>query len=221
MWQYGYRKLHEMGVRAAFAGWRLSFLKDSVGYAAFFATFEYVKAQGYYEFVTWYYGNPSSSNAISIRRTKPDKKQQTTKTLKPHYAIEPIFLLLAGLSASLTQQMIQHPITVIQQVYYQTCSSRYTRPSSSAAAKPNLKIPLRTKSGGGGEYARTFKRSVMYARRFGGWRRWLYRGFWAISVKQMPSTSAGLVVFELVRRRYSSESEAVKIHKDDYDIILT
>ena len=41
------------------------------------------------------------------------------------------------------------------------------------------------------------------------------------TIKQVPSTSAGLVIFELVRRRYSSEAEAVKIKKDGYDILLT
>lgn len=41
------------------------------------------------------------------------------------------------------------------------------------------------------------------------------------TIKQVPSTSAGLVIFELVRRRYGSEAEAVKIKKDGYDILLT
>ena len=41
------------------------------------------------------------------------------------------------------------------------------------------------------------------------------------TIKQVPSTSAGLVVFELVRRRYGNEAEAVKIKKDGYDILLT
>ena len=57
MWQYGRTKLHEIGLRGVLAGWGLSFAKDSVGYAAFFATFEYVKAQAYFAFISSYYGD--------------------------------------------------------------------------------------------------------------------------------------------------------------------
>lgn len=207
MWQYGRRKLQEIGVRATFAGWRLSLLKDSVGYAAFFATFEYIKAQSYYAFVTWYYGGLSSFSR-SVRRANAG--QNNNKTLKPHYAIGPTFLMLAGLSASLVQQVIQHPITVVQQIHHTSLSNSKRSANSSSNVLPTTY----------GAYGRTYRRCVVYARRFGGWRRWLYRGFWLISLKQIPSTSAGLVVFELVRRRYGSETEAVRIHEGDYDILL-
>ena len=61
----------------------------------------------------------------------------------------------------------------------------------------------------------------MLAKRLGGWRIWLYRGFVMNIVRQVPSTSAGPVIFELVRRRYADESEAVRIETDGYDILLT
>ena len=49
----------------------------------------------------------------------------------------------------------------------------------------------------------------------------MYRGFIINTMKQVPSTSAGLIVFELVRRKYGSQIEAVRIKKDDYDILLS
>lgn len=208
MWQYGRRKLQEIGVRAVFAGWRLSVLKDSLGSAVFFATFEFVKAQSCYEFVAWYYGSLSPFKG-SVRRAN-NTDQNNTDTLKPHYAIGPTFLMLAGLSASLAQQVIQHPIAVIQQIHH-ICLSRHKR-----SAHPSSEVGHITHD----TYGRTYMRCVVYARRFGGWRRWLYREFWLISLKQIPSTSAGLVVFELVRRRYGSEAEAVRIRKDTYNILL-
>ncbi len=201
MWQYGRRKLQEIGIRAAFAGWRLSLLKESMGYAAFFATFEYVKAQGYYAYVTWYYGGLSPFSG---------SVQQATNTIKPHYAIEPTFLMLAGLSASIAQQVIQHPLTLIQQIHHTSLLSQ------KRAGNPRLETRRSTY----GAYGRTYRRCLVYARRFGGWRRWLYRGFFLTSLRQVPSTSAGLVVFELVRRRYGTESQAVKIQKDNYSILL-
>ncbi|KAJ6171625.1 hypothetical protein N7470_000692 [Penicillium chermesinum] len=57
MWHYGHHKLKQIGLRGVFAGWSLSFLRDSFGYAVFFSSFEYVKSQAYYSFITWYYGS--------------------------------------------------------------------------------------------------------------------------------------------------------------------
>ncbi|KAI4166757.1 MAG: hypothetical protein LQ343_007779 [Gyalolechia ehrenbergii] len=56
MWQYGYLKTREIGARGILAGWSLSFVKDSLGYGFFFATFEYIKSQSYYAFIARYYG---------------------------------------------------------------------------------------------------------------------------------------------------------------------
>lgn len=51
-------------------------------------------------------------------------------------------------------------------------------------------------------------------------RRWLYRGFWWNTVRQVPSTSAGLIIFELVRRKYGMGDEDVRINRGGYDILL-
>ena len=37
---------------------------------------------------------------------------------------------------------------------------------------------------------------------------------------QVPSTSAGLIIFELVRRKYGMGGEPVRINRDGYDILL-
>ena len=44
MWSFGWDKLRQIGLRGIFAGWGLSFAKDSLGSAIFFSAFEYVKA---------------------------------------------------------------------------------------------------------------------------------------------------------------------------------
>jgi len=49
----------------------------------------------------------------------------------------------------------------------------------------------------------------------------LYRGFLANTIKQVPSTSAGLVIFELVRRKYGDDSDAVVIETGGYGILLS
>ena len=210
MWQYGRGKLAEIGIRGVFAGWGLSFIKDSMGYAAFFATFEYMKAQSYYAFVTKYYGSlgPYSGPVLHA-----ESDNAGISIIRPHYAIEPAFLMLAGVSASITQQAIQHPITLVQAIHHNSLS----RLDRQAKSSPTISQLLRNYNS---TYKTTYKRCLVYVRRFGSWRRWLYRGFLPNTIRQVPSTSAGLVIFELVRRRYSSEAEAVRIEKDGYDILL-
>ena len=69
-------------------------------------------------------------------------------------------------------------------------------------------------------YRNTFQQCSIHAQLSGGWRRWLYKGFLRNSIKQVPATSLGLVIFELVRRRYGNETEAVRIENDGYEIQL-
>lgn len=118
MWSYARHKLAEIGPRGVFAGWSLSFVKDSVGFACFFATFETIKAQAYYGFVRRWYANykPVLSDLSSFRL--PGSTNQEKPMIRPHYAMEPTFLLLAGVAASITQQVIQHPLSNVQNVHY-------------------------------------------------------------------------------------------------------
>ena len=212
MWQYSRLKLLEIGTRGVFAGWSLSLIKDSFGYAAFFATFEYIKAQSYYAFIAKYYGDLRGNLLSPILTPKLDGTGPID-VIKPHYAIEPTFLMLAGIAASISQQVIQHPLNLIQSVHYKSLAML---DAQAKLVQPRTAM-LRTYYSA---YQKTYEQCQVYAGRFGSWRRWLYRGFLGNAIKQVPSTSAGLVIFEIVRRRYGSEAEAVKIEKDGYDILL-
>lgn len=121
MWQYGRSKLREIGPRGVFAGWGLIFIKDSLGHAAFFATFEYIKAQAYYEFVTKYYGHLRGDLLAPILKPKVDETGPID-VIRPHFGIEPAFLGLAGILASISQQIIQHPLDLIQSIHYKSLS---------------------------------------------------------------------------------------------------
>ena len=120
MWQYGYKKLHEIGARGVFAGWGLAFVKDSLGYGAFFAAFEYTKAQAYYSFVNKFYGDFQPSPFEPLLKRPHIDDIRSANLIKPYWALAPMFLLLAGIAASIAQQMIQHPLTTIQNVHFKT-----------------------------------------------------------------------------------------------------
>ena len=199
-------------ITGIFAGWPLSLIKDSFGYGAFFASFEYVKAQAYYAFVTKYYGNLRGNLLTPLFTPKLDESGPIDM-IKPHYAIEPAFLMFAGISASISQQIVQHPLNLIQNIHYKSLAYLDRQAQIGQPKSAMLRSCYAA-------YSETYRQCLVHVRRARGWRRWVYKGFFINTIKQVPSTSAGLVIFELVRRRYSNEAEAVRIERDGYDILL-
>ncbi|KAJ6171624.1 hypothetical protein N7470_000691 [Penicillium chermesinum] len=120
---------------------------------------------------------------------------------------------MAGVVASVAQQAIQHPLSRLQDLHL----GRLEYLDHQASLDPSRRQMFRLYYHA---YQETFKRCERKAMRAGGWRPWLFRGFVSSSLRQVPSTSAGLVIFELVRRRYASLADAVHIQKDGYDILL-
>lgn len=232
MWSFSYAKLREIGMRGIFAGWGLSLTKDSLGSAVFFSSFEYIKAQSFYSFVAWYYGDLSDFqiSILSRRQPAPDSRDDYHgKTIQPHYAIEPGFLMLAGIGASFAQQVVLHPLTHIQMEHwehleYLDAQARKIRKYTQSNA-PSSKWRWRMFRAYYHAYQETWAQCVAQAaaqegQGFNALRRWLYRGFWWSTIRQVPSTSAGLVIFELVRRKYGLGGEPIRINKDGYDILL-
>lgn len=213
MWQYGAHKLHEIGLRGVFAGWSLSLLKDSFGAGVFFATFEYIKSQMYYNFVMDYYGKHTPVFEWHPWRSTIQYLEGERPTIKPHFMMEPTFLLIAGIAASVFQQAIAHPITEIQNVHYSRLESMDFAAQQEKSHRSVWRMYYHA-------YEKTFQQCRMQARRVGGWQRWLYKDFFMSTIRQVPSTSAGLIVFEIVRRKYGLVTNPAKIEKDGYDILL-
>ncbi|KOS40901.1 hypothetical protein ACN38_g8250 [Penicillium nordicum] len=212
MWHYGHHKLKQIGLRGVFAGWSLSFMRDSLGYAVFFSSFEYIKSQSYYSFVTWYYGSLQVDRVGMF--SSSESSDRGVPLIKPHYALEPCFLMMAGVVASIAQQTIQHPLSRIQDLHL----GRLEYLDHQASFVPSRQKMIRLYYHA---YQETFKRCKRKAARTGGWPSWLFRGFIGSSLRQVPSTSAGLIIFELVRRRYANPADTVHIQSDGYDILLT
>lgn len=121
--------------------------------------------------------------------------------------------MLAGVAATVSQQVIQHPIGRVQEVYYKSLPSLDKQNHASDSKSNILRNYYKT-------YHGTYKQCLARAVRSGGWRPWLLKGFFYNTIKQVPSTSAGLIILELVRRRYSSESGDSSIEADGYNILL-
>ena len=247
MWTFGKEKVREIGARGIFAGYGLSFLKDSFGSAVFFSTFECIKAQGYYNFIGWYYGSLNRDTVETLVKKRPhhshhkhkeDKDELSTTitsaahapqpdltTIKPHYAIEPGFLFLAGLGASIVQSLVIYPLHHVQVEHWahleeldlQATRLRHTPSVEGHRKWRMMRIYYRA-------YLDTWQQCVRAAADETGGKvgRWLYRGFWWNTVRQLPSTSAGLIIFELVRRKYGLASDEVRISTKEgqYDILV-
>lgn len=201
-------------MRGVMAGWSLSFVKDAFGSALFFGTFEYIKSQAFYGFITRYYGSFDSVFSIQTPPRQVETSSEGRLMIRPHYAIEPGFILLAGVTASIAQQSVVYPLSNIQQVHYERLEllDRQTKKAPCTRSVMNVYYHA---------YEKTMQQCRNEATSVGGWRKYLYRGFLMNTLRQMPSTSAGLIVFELVRRKYATEAEEVRIEKDGYDILLT
>lgn len=231
-WHYAFHKTREIGVRGVFAGWSLRLLKDSLGCAVFFGSFEWVKAQGFYSFVGWWYAGARKTQ----RATRPvqdernqsyDKVEKEVEVLRPHFALEPTFLLLAGMSASFAQALVQYPLALVQDRHYKRLESldaiRSRNARSISKASPSVPKPRPLKATFRDyalAYHRTLRRCSAQAKKAGGWLRWGYGGFWWNTLRAMPSTSTGLIIFEVVRRRYAIGDEEVRIKIDGRDVLL-
>lgn len=229
MWEYGRGKLREIGLRGIFAGYGLSFLKDSFGSGVFFCVFEWVKAQGYHSFVKWWYRGAGEVEFFSKSNPGQDTLQahheSEKRVVKPHYAIEPAFLMLAGITASVMQQVVLYPLSTIQTLHYEHLEDldkkaidlQDSRGRPPAQRGRMLRAYYHA-------YQETWKQAKADAVSQGGLRSWMYRGFWWFTIRSVPSTSAGLIIFELVRRRYGQEGlgDEVRISASDgqYDILL-
>ncbi|KAI7197022.1 hypothetical protein KC330_g2935 [Hortaea werneckii] len=217
MWQYAYRKTAEIGARGIFAGWTLSFLRDSFGNAAFFATFEYVKGQAFYSFVSNYYGHYGKLTGAQQENIRSQSGMAGSPVIRPHYMLEPTFLGLAGVAASVVQAVIQYPISRVQEIHYGRLTWIDAHPRE---ARKDISPRAGAMKLYASAYRKTLKQVLAIARKDGGLRRWFYRDFLIRTITQVPSTAAGLIVFEVIRRRFGDNSDVVKINKDGYDILL-
>ncbi|CAN6674521.1 hypothetical protein TRVA0_055S00738 [Trichomonascus vanleenenianus] len=194
LWRYSAEKLREIGASGVFAGYSLSFLKESLGFAAFFATFEVVKGPWYNKFVKLVYGDQSQPNHQH-----------------PGRAVFPSFVLLAGGLSTFALQLVHYPLGKVQRLHFITLEMLYQKHHAPRPLKQGEYIEA---------YIKTFRKINKLRLRDakGSWFRWLFGGFFKSTLMAVPSTSIGLVVFEIMRLRYDDgEKPAFTYDEHFYD----
>lgn len=120
LWQYGIYKLRNVGIRGVTAGFYLSFIKESIGFAFYFSTFEFIKNQClHYTIAVIDSLNKVQYNYFSYFNSKksedpPSSIYDRKRTFK---IIKSTFILFGGACAATVLQLIQFPISKIQNVH--------------------------------------------------------------------------------------------------------
>ncbi|KAF3083423.1 hypothetical protein TWF102_009849 [Orbilia oligospora] len=212
-WAYGRRILSEIGWHGVFAGYSLSLAKECFGYGLFFSTFEYVKQQMYYRWLSHYYGHRHRYlHPFGMKPSDP------ITIIRPHWSLEPMFLLGAGASASFASHAVFYPLNQIQNAHLKQLE--FIDRSNALAAAGLKKHSYGWWTRYSHAYEQTYKDCRELATRNGGWRRWLYKGYLMNTMKSTPSTAAALIVFELVRRKFGEEVGLASIQHDGFEIVL-
>lgn len=201
IWGYSACKIREIGLRGVFAGWSVSFIKDSLSCALFFSTFEWTKGQLYYACLPRIYDPGHTRNTVF------------QSTIKPHYMIEPGFIMAAGVFATFAQQAIQHPLSKIQEIHFTQLESLDYSAKIEKSHRQMMRLYYHA-------YEKTFLQAKQQAIIAGGWRRMLYKDFVWNTVRQTPSTSAGLIAFEILRRKYADYGGEHEIRLDGVPFLL-
>ncbi|ODQ58510.1 hypothetical protein WICANDRAFT_34741 [Wickerhamomyces anomalus NRRL Y-366-8] len=210
LWKFGLKKLHEIGVSGVFAGYALSFMKESIGFAIYFCSFETIKNQGYHftrdVFINFKYYKEKVMSPYQFKLSKEEytKKVEQEKKFK---FLKTSFVFLAGMTASLSLQIIQYPITKIQNIHL----SRLEAFDIYGTSLPNRGKPI-TRSRMLTIYYNTYLDTLEHVLFIQSnsklsWYDWLYRGFRRHALSTIPATTIGLVVLEALRNKLAVEIE--------------
>ncbi|KAL1922337.1 uncharacterized protein VTP21DRAFT_9876 [Calcarisporiella thermophila] len=187
VWAYGREKLRQLGWFSVYRGFSLTLIKDSLSCGIFFGVFEFVKQQGYYLFLEEYYRKQLGDLTLSLKEN--GEGQYALK--KPHWMLEPTFILLAGAMAALAYQVVDHPLERVRDVFYiEEAQSEYLVKDANLNSRRAQAIALYKLT-----YQACSKRiEKMSALRF------FYSGFSSTALRAVPASSVGFLAFEIVRR---------------------
>ncbi|CCE79259.1 Piso0_001311 [Millerozyma farinosa CBS 7064] len=211
LWVYGVNKLREVGLTGVFSGFGFSLIKESLGFAFYFSTFEVVKTQGYN--LTYRMLNAFNNMKLTIKEklrflgfkfpeahfdesTRKLELKRSTKILKSS------FILLAGASAAFALLAVQYPITKIQNVHLSRLEALdFYNSSRNMHYRPSLNLYYNS-------YVDTLNQVLKFkAKSKYTWFQMGYKGFARNALTSIPATSMGLLVFEIMRTKLSDSLE--------------
>ncbi|KAG7661854.1 uncharacterized protein J8A68_004629 [[Candida] subhashii] len=207
LWYFGLHKLKEIGVFGVFAGYGFSLIKESLGFAFYFSTFEIIKTEGYnltYNMIQYY----NRSEEIIKRKLQKvfkwdedqiDEKLERLERYRSDRILKSTFILLAGASAAFSLLAIQYPLSKIQKIHLSRLEALDVYTSSRHMSKPFVKLYYNS-------YIETFHQvSRMKQKANVDWFQAAYKGFARNALTTIPATSVALLVFEIMRTKLADD----------------
>lgn len=211
LWIYGYKKLQEIGFSGVFAGYGFSLIKESIGFAFYFSTFELVKNQAYgltFNSIIIYrkFKRYLRQKFANIGYYEIDEELINLEEKRLTKILRSTFVLLAGASAAFSLLAVQYPITKIQNLHLSRLETLDIYNSSRRVKKPFVKVYYNS-------YIDTYHqvRKIKSKSKL-TWFELSYKGFVRNALSTIPATSIGLLVFEIMRTRLADSI--------DYDQLL-
>lgn len=199
IWVFAWEKLKQVGPMGIMAGFWLNFVKESVGFGAYFAIFESVKNYGYFtakSIVDTF--SSISQNSRELLGLEKEKQEVGNG----ERVLRLSFVLLAGASAGYALMGIQYPINKIQKVHLARLEALDLFTEGSRAETSRwFKLYYHS-------YTQTWDILCQKKTQSGlKWSRFLYKGFHNFALANIPATSIGLLIFEIGREKLSNEFE--------------
>lgn len=209
-WNYVGHKLKQIGVVGVFAGFGFSLVKESFGFAFYFSTFELVKTRGYnltYNVISRYrklkasvknlFGYSDNLNMLVNPEIISLEQKRLTRILKSS------FILLAGASAAFSLLAVQYPLSKVQQIHFGRLELLDQLNASASNGTNSILGRLYPHS-----YIDTYLRvKTIKAKSNLSWFSLAYKGFVRNALTMIPSTSIGLLVFEIMRTKLADSLE--------------
>ncbi|KAH3666403.1 hypothetical protein WICMUC_005671 [Wickerhamomyces mucosus] len=205
LWVFGLAKLKEIGVSGVFAGYGLSFLKESIGFAIYFCAFETIKNQIFSNtknsFITYKYYRDSLLNGNELSR---DDYQLEYEKIHKFRLLKTSYTFMAGIFASFTLHFIQYPINKIQNILFSRLEALDVFNHKDMKSGKSSKIFT--------VYYNSYMNTldyILYMKSSSSlsWYEWLYKGFKTHALSTIPSTTIGLLTLEVLRNRLASEAD--------------
>lgn len=210
MWVYGANKLKEIGLVGVFAGYSFSLIKESLGFAFYFSTFELVKTRGYnltYRVISMYrrfkIALKEKFSFLVIKNSETDAALLRLEQTRLTKILKSTFVLLAGASAAFSLLAVQYPLSKVQKIHLSRLEALdiYNSSTFHPQKRPFIKVYYNS-------YIDTYNQMVkMKQRAQQTWFQLAYKGFFRNAVTAIPATSVGLLVFEIMRTRLADNLE--------------
>lgn len=185
LWRYSRDVLWKIGPRAAFGGIALNLIKESASFGLFFSTFEMVKGPVYRKYRDWW----QAPGWIH-----PEGRPKSR-------ILYPSFILLAGSLAGCALQVVNYPLSKFQRLLV----LRFQAIDAAHKQRAGL---VNFFDQGWQFYGQAYYKTLLQTRKLinsqanGSALKWFYSGALRYTLAAVPSTSIGLLLFEILRIRY-------------------